>query len=417
MDIPRESTAKKRINRRLLYGGAGIAALVLCTLALKSLPPAAPSVSRATLSVDTVKRGPMLIQVHGNGTLVPEEIRWIPAATDGHVEKINLQAGAAVQAADVILELSDPQAEQAAKEAEWQMKEATAELESARTKTLNDVLEREAEAATVKSDYEQAKLQVERNELLAADGLISDLDLRFSRLRAQELAARHEIEQKRGAASADSARSQLAVQQARLEQRRALYRLRVEQVSSLLVRAGIDGVLQQVPVEVGQRVTRGTTLALVARPDRLKAVLKIPETQVRDVQPGQAASIDTRNGIVPGRVIRIDPAVRAGTVTVELAIDDPLPKGARPELNVDGTIDIARLDNALFTGRPVIGRTGSTVTLFRITGGGEAVRTKVKLGRGSVTAIEIQEGLREGDQVILSDTSAWDAYDRIAVER
>lgn len=416
MDIPRK-TSYGRL-RRALYALIGAGVIALITVGVSRLKPAAPSVDRATVWVDTVKRGPMLRQVRGLGTLVPEEIRWIPAITEGRVERRLVQPGAAVKADTVLLELSNPELEQAALEAEMQLKAAEAEYTNLRVQLESQLLTQRAQAATVQADYHQAKLQAETNEELAKNHLISDLTLKLSKVRAEELATRHEIEQKRLAISSESVKAQLAVQQARVEQLRALFQLRRSQVEALRVRAGVAGVLQQVLVEVGQQVTPGTNLARVADPTRLKAEIRIAETQAKDIQIGQKASIDTRNGVVPGHVIRIDPAVQNGTVTVDVALDGPLPKGARPDLSVDGTIEIERLDDVIYVGRPAFGQERSTVGLFKlINGGKEAVRVQVKLGRSSVNTIEILEGLQPGDQVILSDMSAWDAFDRIRLNQ
>ena len=276
------------------------------------------------------------------------------------------------------------------------------------------LLTEQAAAAAIQADYRQASLQAEADALLAKDGLVAEITQKVSRLRADELKSRAEMEQKRLEISSEAAEAQLAVQQARVERQRAAYRLRLSQVESLKVRAGVEGVLQQIPVEVGQRVAPGTNLARVAEPGRLKAEVRIAETQARDIQIGQAASIDTRNGIIPGKVSRIDPAVQNGTVTVDVALEGALPKGARPDLTVDGTIELERLEDILYVGRPAFGGEQSTVGMFRLEpGGGGAKRVQIKLGRSSVNTVEILEGLKEGDRVILSDMSAWDDFDRV----
>lgn len=417
MDIPRQDAARRRRRRRILYAVV-ITAIVAGGFVFTSrLEPAAPTVERATVWIDTVKRGEMLRQVRGNGTLVPEEIRWIPAETEGRVERIFLQPGAVVKPDTVLVELSNPEVEQAAFDAQWQLKAAEAEYRNLRVQLESQVLNQRAVAASVEADFQTAKLQAERNEKLAREGLVSELDLRLSQVRAETLATRHKIEQQRLQKMAESAEAQLAVRRARLEQLRALFALRRRQLHSLRVRPGIAGVLQQVSVEVGQRVTPGTTLAIVARPEPLKAELRIPETQAKDVQIGQSVTVDTRNGIVPGRVVRIDPAVKEGVVTVDVALIGPLPKGARPDLSVDGTILIERLEDVLYVGRPAYGQANSTIGLFRLDPDTDcAVRVPVTLGRSSVNTIEILEGLREGDRVILSDMSQWDGYDRICLK-
>lgn len=417
MDIPRPSAARRRRLRRVLYGLIGLGAIVLITVGVSRLKPAAPTVERATVWIDTVRRGPMLRQVRGLGTLVPEKIRWIPAITEGRVERRLVQPGAVVKVETVLLELSNPELEQAALEAEMQLKAAEAEYTNLRVQLESQLLTQQAQAAAVQAEYRQAKLQAEANEELAKDRLISELMLKLSKVRAEELAARFEIEQKRSSILSESVKAQLAAQQARVEQLRALFELRRSQVEALRVRAGIGGVLQQVLVEVGQQVTPGTNLARVADPTRLMAQIRIAETQAKDIQIGQQASIDTRNGVVPGHVIRIDPAVQNGTVTVDVALEGPLPKGSRPDLSVDGTIEIERLDDVLYVGRPAFGQERSVVGLFKLVNGGkEAVRVQVKLGRSSVNTIEILDGLHSGDQVILSDMSAWDAFDRIRLK-
>lgn len=414
MDIARPSRAREKRIRRVAYGSAGAIAILLITLGLSRLKPAAPTVERSTVWIDTVKRGEMLRQVRGLGTLVPEEIRWIPAVTEGRVERRVIEPGAEVLPESVILELSNPDVELAALEAESQLRAAEAQLTELRVRLESQRLDQAAAAARVRAEYHQAKMRAETDAELAEQGLVAELNARLSRVAADELKNRDEIEQKRLGIASQAIEAQLAVQEANVEQRRALARLRRNQVHSLRVRAGIRGVLQLVPVEVGQRVTPGTNLARVAQPDKLKAVIRIGETLAKDVIPGQPASVDTRNGIVEGRVIRVDPAVQNGTVTVDLALTGELPRGARPDLTVDGTIELERLADVLYVGRPAQGQAESLVSLFRLQeGSSEALRVKVKLGRSSVNTVEIVEGLKQGDQVVLSDTSAWDAFDRI----
>ncbi|MEE9265060.1 MAG: HlyD family efflux transporter periplasmic adaptor subunit [Vicinamibacteria bacterium] len=413
MDIPRPDVAKKKKIRRIIYTGAGLLAVLVITVALSRLEPAAPSVNRATVYLDTVKRGSMLRQVRGPGTLVPEEIRWISARTDGRIERRALP-GIRVEADTIVLEMSNPELEQAAMDAKFQLLAAEAEFVDLKVQLQSQFLNQRAEAASVQAEYNQARLQAEADEKLREEGLIGDLIVQMSRVRAKELAIRHELEQKRLEIASESVEAQLAARRARVEQFRALAELRHEQVRALKVRAGIDGVLQQVPVEEGQQVTPGTILAKVARPDKLKAELRIAETQAKDIEVGQKATIDTRNGLIEGKVIRVDPAVQEGTVQVDVALIGPLPKGARPDLSVDGTVELERLEDILYVGRPAYGQAESTIGLFRILEDGKtAVRVQVQLGRSSVSTIEIVQGLNENDQVILSDTSAWDSYDRI----
>ena len=414
MDIPRPDVARKRRLRRVMYGVAGIILVPLITWGLSTLKPAAPTVEKATVWTDTVKRGPMLIQVRGLGTLVPEEILWIPATTDGRVVRRFVLPGSPVTADTVVLELTNPELEQLALDAEWQLRAAQAQLNSLKAQLESQLLDQKAAAATVQSEYQQAKLNAEKDEELAKLGLGASLNVKLSKAKAEALTTRNAIEQQRLQVSSDSVKAQLDAQKARVEQLRALYELKRTQLDSLRVRAGAEGVLQELPVEVGQRVTAGTILAKVAQPTRLKAQLKIPETQAKDVQIGQVASIDTRNGIIPGSVMRVDPAVQNGTVTVDVKLEGALPKGARPDLSVDGTIEIERLRDVLYVGRPAFGQPNSTVGIFKLeTGGKEATRVQVKLGRSSVNTIEILSGLQVGDQVILSDMSAWDAFNRI----
>lgn len=414
VDIARPaSVARQRKIRRMTYAGVGLLVVALVTVGLSRLKPAAPTVERGTVWEDTVKRGSMLRQVRGLGTLVPEEIRWIPATTEGRVERIVIKPGAPARPDTVIIELSNPQVEQAARDAELQLQAAEAEFTSLRVQLQNEFLTQRAAAATVQAEFSQAKLQAEVNEELAKDGLVSELVLKQSKVRAEELATRNEIEQRRLASNAESVQARLAVQRAAVDQRHALAELRRSELRALRVRAGITGVVQQVPVDVGQRVAPGTNLVRVSDPGRLKAELRIPETQARDIQIGQVASIDTRNGLIPGRVSRIDPAAQNGTVTVDVALEGALPRGARPDLSVDGTIELERLANVLYVGRPAFGQENSTAGLFKVLESGEAARVQVKLGRSSVNTVEILDGLRQGDRVVLSDMSAWDAFDRI----
>ncbi|HKB08141.1 MAG TPA: HlyD family efflux transporter periplasmic adaptor subunit [Candidatus Polarisedimenticolia bacterium] len=414
MDVARPINKRKRTITRTLYGIGGVTVLAAITVGLSHLKPAAPSVSRATVWVDTVKRGPMVRQVRGLGTLVPEEIRWIPAATEGRVERIIIKPGTAVKADSVVLELSNPELENSANEADWQLKAAEADYSSLKVKLESQLLDQKAAFATAEATAKQAELQAAADTELAGNGLISDLTLKLSQSRASESATRLELDRKRLEIASESTRAELAAQEARLEQLRAQAALRRDQVRQLRVRAGIEGVLQQLPIEVGQRAAPGATLAKVTVPGRLKAELKIAETQAKDILIGQPASIDTRNGLVEGKVSRIDPAVLNGTVTVDVALTGALPKGARPDLSVEGTIQLEKLDDVLFVGRPAFGQEQSVVGLFRLGDGGQsAERVQVKLGRSSVNTVEIIDGLKAGDQVILSDTSAWDSFDRL----
>jgi HlyD family secretion protein len=415
LDIARPaSVAQAKKKRRILLIAGGIVLVVLVTIGLSRLEPAAPTVEKGTVWVDTVKRGPMLRQVRGTGTLVPEEIRWIPATTDGRVERIVVLPGKVVQPDTILLELSNPTLNVAASDAASELAAAEAEFTNLKVQLQSQLLTQRAAAANVQAEYRQAALQAEADTELAKDGLVADITQKISRLRADELKNRTEIEDKRLEISSEAAEAQLAVQRARVDRARAGWQLRKSQVDALKVRAGVEGVLQQVPVQVGQQVLPGSNLARVAEPGRLKAEIRIAETQARDVQIGQIASIDTRNGIIPGKVTRIDPAVQNGTVTVDVALEGQLPRGARPDLSVDGTVELERLTSVLFVGRPAFGGEQSTLGLFRLEAGGAgARRVQVKVGRSSVNTVEILEGLNEGDQVILSDMSAWDAFDRV----
>ncbi len=414
MDVPRKGARKIRIIKRTILALVVLISIPLITIGLNRLKPAAPPVERSSVWVDTVKRGPMLRQVRGLGTLVPEEILWIPANTDGRVEKLIHRPGAKVNKNSIIMELSNPELTLAMLDLEWQVKMAEANHKDLKVKLESQQLDQRARAAQLESEYVQAKLKYDRDLKLAKEGLTPDLTVQLSKASAEELGKRFELEQKRLAISGESIEAQLAAQRVQIEKLEAAYALKKAQVGDLNIRAGADGVLQEMTLQVGQRVTPGTILAKVAQPQKLKAELKIAETQAKDVQIGQVAVIDTRNGTVDGRVTRIDPAVVNGTVTVDVKLEGALPEGARPDLSVDGTVEIERLNEVLFVGRPVFGQSNSLVTLFRLDPGSkEALRVQVKLGRSSVNTIEILEGLTVGDQVVLSDMSAWDAHNRI----
>jgi HlyD family secretion protein len=416
MDIQRPSNARAKKIRRIVYVAVAVVSLAGVSYGVSRLRPAAPAVDKATIWTDEVKRGPMLIEVHGLGTLVPEDIRWIPAQTDSRVERIVIHAGttAAVQPNSVILELSNPELQRDLLDAEYQLKGAQADYENLKVQVGSDLLNQKAATAQVRSDYEQARIQHEVDDKLRAEGLASELTAQLSKVKVEQLAIRLKLEEDRTANAVDTAKARLMVQQAKVDQQRALYDLKRSLADALHVRAGIQGVLQLVPVEVGQRVTPGTNLARVADPKRLKAEIKIAETQANVVAIGQQAAIDTRNGVVKGHVSRIDPSVLNGTVTVDVSITDPLPSGARPDLSVDGTIEIENLKNVLYVGRPVHGQTGSTIGLFKLVpDGSEAERVTVTLGKSSVNTVEILQGLKVGDKVVLSDMSNWDAFGRI----
>jgi len=422
MDIPISPTLlRRRKARRWLFGATIGLGVALVTLGLTKLRPAAASVERASLYFGTVQRGEMVRQVHGNGSLVPEQIQFVQAETDGRIERILVQPGAVVTAETVLLELSNPELEQATFDAEWQSKAAEAQLTRLRAQLENERLSLKSAITALKADATQADLDARVNDTLAKEQLISSLEQHRSRTKANELLERYQIEQERLKASAQSTDAQLAVQQAEVERARALLARKRQQVAALRVRAGVAGVLRQIgdleTLQTGQRFNPSATLAKIVEPSRLKAVLKIVETQMRDVQVGQKAEIDTRNGIVPGHVTRIDPAAQNGMVTVDVSLEGPLPRGARPDLNVDGIIELERLKSVLHVSRPVQGQTETTVGLFKVSDGGKsASRIPVKLGRGSVSVVEVLDGLQVGDEVILSDMSRWDAHERLRLE-
>lgn len=414
MDVPRAGVAKKKRQKRIVMVSVIVLGLIAATFALSRLKPAVPSIDRSTVWIDTVKRGPMVRQVRGLGTLVPEEIRWIAARTEARVDKIIVRPGAHVEPDTVLVELTSPEVEQAARDAQSQYVAAEAELTTLRATLQRGLLEQEASAAKVHSEFQQAKMENETNDSLAKNGLVSDLVHKTSKIKAEDLAARDLIEQKRYDFARNNIEPQIASKQAAVDQAKANAVLKREQMEQLKVRAGFAGVLQQLPVEVGQQVKPGSNLARVADPTKLKAEIKIAETQAKDIQINLPASIDTRNGVVAGHVTRVDPAVEQGTVKVDVALDGDLPRGARPDLSVDGTIELERLDNVVYVGRPAFGQENNTVGMFKLVAGtSEAVRTPVKLGRSSVNTIEVISGLEPGDQVILSDTSAMDAHERI----
>ena len=399
-----------------MFGVVGVIVIGVVSVVLARLKPAAPTVERATVWVDTVKRGPMVREVRGLGTLVPvdEARRLIPAVTQGRVERIVIRPGATVEPDTIVLELSEPTLQQSLSDAEQQMRGAEADYKSLEARLESERLNQRSEAAAVEADYRAAQLQKEVDENLAKEGLVGEHVRRTSAVRAESLATRNKIAQENLAVAEKNVKAQLLAQQARIDQLRSLYGLRREQVDQLKVRAGMVGVLEQITVNVGQQVSPGTNLARVADPTRLKAELRIAETQARDLTIGQKAKVDTRNGIIDGTVIRIDPAAQQGTVTVDVQLVGELPRGARPDLSVDGTIELERLDNVLFVGRPAFGQEQSTVGLFKLDPTtGEATLAQVQLGRSSVNTIEVLGGLGEGDQVVLSDMSAWDQFDRI----
>ena len=417
MDIARPNVAKEKRKKRIIFGVIAALILIAITVGLGRLKQAAPPVEKNLVWMDQVKRGPMIRQVRGLGTLVPEEIRWIAARTSGRVDKIILRPGAMVQPGTLILVLANPDVEQAAANATSQLHAAEAQLTNLKVELESSLLGAESTAAKAKSDYETTKLQAEVKEELFRDGLVSSLELKLTQATAAQAATSNLIEQKRYDFTKESIKPKLAVQEAEVDRLRSQAQLRQDELEALQVRASMAGVLSALPVEVGEQIQPGKNLARVADPSKLKAEIRIAETQAKDIAIGQISMIDTRNGIVEGRVARIDPAVQNGTVLVDVTIVNELPRGSRQDLSVDGTIELERLDDVVFVGRPTFGQEKSTVGIFKANGdkttATEATRVPVKLGRSSVNTVEIVSGLQPGDWVILSDMSQWDANERI----
>lgn len=416
VDIARPSQAKKKRVRRILYVSAGIIGVALISLSVSKLKPAAPSVDRAVVWIDAVKRGSMLRQVRGSGVLTPEDIRWIPAQTQGRVERIVLRPGATVTPDTVILELSNPELEQSVRAAQLDYESAKAAFTNRKAELESAFLSQEANTASIDAQYKQAVLELEANEALYKDKLVPELTVKQKRSSADDLKNRLAVEQHRLAITKEGTVSQLAPQEADVNSKKAQWELRHQQLDDLKVKAGMSGTLTVVPVERGQQVGPGTNLARVANPTNLKAELRIAETQTKDIRIGQYAEVDTRNGIVKGHVSRMDPSSTGGTVGVDVIMDGPLPAGARADMSVDGTIQLEKLENIIYVGRPAFGQENSTVTIFKVQPNGDAIATKVKLGRASVSTIEVVEGLSPGDQVILSDMSQYDSFDRVQLK-
>jgi multidrug resistance efflux pump len=413
MDIARQPKSNRR---RLVYGAGGVIMLLGVTALLATLKPAAPSVEGGTLIIDSARRGPLIIQVRGPGTLVPEQIRWVTAVTAGRVERRLAEPGQKVTPATVLMVLTNPDVQLEALESERQLTQAQSERVNVQVNLQTQRLNQQSVVATVQADYREARRQAAVADSLAASNMISRLEATRLREHAEELATRLKAEQERLSLYTGVVDSQLALQRAQVARLRAVTEFQRDRVHSMEVRAGADGVVQELPLEVGQWAQPGATLAKVVQPGRLKAVLRIPDTQAKDVAVGQSSSIDTRNGIIPGHVVRIDPASQNGTVTVDVALDAALPRGARPDLSVDGTIEIEHLNDVLYTGRPAYGQANSTAEMFRLVPGGKyADRVKVQLGRTSVNAVEILGGLKPGDRVIVSDMSRFDAVDRVRI--
>jgi len=414
MDVPREGVRRKKLIRNTIGGVLGVALIALAGWKVSGLKPAAQNVDAGVLWTDTVKRGSMLRQVRGLGTLVPEETLMLPAINEGRVQKVILRPGAIVKADSIILTLSNPELELAAEDLKWQVKAAEANLRDLRVKLETAHLDLRAAVARVESEFVQNKLKSERDEALGREGLTPDLTVKLSRAASDESGKRLEIDRKRLEISAASAEAQIAAQQVQIEKLKAAYELKKQQVENLKIRAGVPGVLQQMAVEEGQRVAPGTTLAKVVQPEKLKAEIKIPETQAKDVQIGQIAQVDTHNGVISGKVSRIDPAAVNGNVTIDIRLEGSLPQGARPDLSVDGTVELERLTDVLYVQRPVFGQPNSLIGLFKVTPDGkEANRVQVRIGRVSVQTVEILDGLKVGDKVILTDMSQYDGQDRL----
>ena len=419
MDIARPELKQQKRRRQMIVGVVLTVFVVAIFIGVSRLKPAAPSVERGTVWTDTVKRGPMLRQVRGLGTLIPSQefTRQIPAETEATVIRIRVLPGTEVKVDTILLEMTNPQVEQAALDAQLQLKAAEAAYQSLQVRLDSELMNQKAGAATVTQDYSQAKLQAETDKALYDLGVISGLTYRASKGKADELTTRNGLEEQRLTIAQKAIITQMAEQQARVDQMRTLATLKQKQLNDLKVRAGIDGVLVDLPLQVGQHVTPGTMLGRVVQPNHLIAELKIAETQARDVQIGEPASVDTHNGVVAGTVMRVDPAVQNGTVTVDVTLTGELPKGARPDLSVDGTVDLERLADVVYVGRPAFGQENSTISLFKLDPDSKgAVRVPVKVGRASVNSIQVIEGLHEGDTVILSDMSRWDNTDRIKLD-
>lgn len=425
MDIPRKDARKKKIVRLVTILTVVVLLVAGISYGLTKLKPAAPGVELSTLWPDTVKRGPMLREVRGLGTLVPEDTMLITATTDGRVERILIRPGTPVKADSLVMVMTSPELDTALLGAEYALKAAEADYRNLEVTLRKTLLDLQATAAQVGADYNTARLQADRDLALAKENLLPSVDAKISEVKAQELEGRFKLEQQRLAINSSAETAQLEAQKVKVEQLRGEYNLKKRQVDQLKVRAGFDGTLQALPppmnpVEEGQKVTAGTPLGKVAQPSHLKAELKIAETQVKDIVIGLPALVDTRlagggsSGLIEGHVSRIDPSILQGTVTVDVALKAPLPSGSRPDLSVDGTIQLEKLDDVVYVGRPVFGQQDSTVQLFKIEPDGKyANKVKVTFGRSSVNTIEIKDGLRVGDRVILSDMSQYDLYDRI----
>jgi multidrug efflux pump subunit AcrA (membrane-fusion protein) len=421
MDIARPDIKRKKTQRQIVIGILAVLVLAGVAFAVSRLKPAAPAVERGTVWTDTVKRGPLLVQVRGLGTLTPREdsIQLIPAQTDATVVRIRVLPGTKVTPDTILMDLADPELQQKLLDAQLALKGAQSDYQSLQATLQSTLMDKKAAAAAVNSAYTQDQLQAKTDKQLYDLGVISGIAYNASKNTADQLTAQQKISQEQLEVNANAIKVQMASQQTKIDQARALLDLYEKQEAALQVRAGISGVLTTLatPLQVGQHVTVGTSVAEVVQPDKLKAALSIAETQAHDIQLDQPAEIDTHNGIVPGHVTRIDPAVLNGTRVVDVTLDGPLPPGAVPQLSVDGTIDLERMKDVLYVGRPAFGNANSTISLFKVDPDGKgAVRVPVKVGQASVNEIQVLDGLHEGDTVILSDMSRWDNFNRIRLE-
>jgi HlyD family secretion protein len=422
MDVQRPFAARDRRRRQISFAGVGLILIGGISMGVGKLKPAIPSVERSGVWIDSVKRGSMVRQVRGLGTLTPDEIRWIPALTEGRVEKILLRPGTPVKADTLILILSNPTVEQLAFDAEWKLRAEEAQYHNLEVTLQSQVLDQRANTAKAEQEAEDAQMKASTDSALEKAGVVSMQASAISTRGARQLTIRAGIEKQRYANAQKQLEAQLAAEKARVEEARAVFNLQQKQKSMLQVRAGMEGILQELSLngntlQEGQQVAAGTTIAKVANPQRLKAELKIPETQAKDVQLGQAAQVDTHNGVIQGQVVRINPSVQNGTRTVDVALEGDLPAGAVPDLSVDGTIDLERIANVLSIARPAFGQEKSAIGVFKLEPDGKtASRVQITIGRSSVSNVEILQGLKEGDEVVLSDMSRWEQYERIRLE-
>src|ERR1700681_37941 len=414
MDVKREGVAKRKTIRRVIYLVLLLAAVALAGWRVSLVKPAVPVVEASTIWPDTVKRGPMVREVRGLGTLVPEDILWFQAAFDSQVTRIQTRSGDDVKPTTVLLVLTNPQMEADAVDYEWQTKQAEANLTDLRVKLQSQAFDQQSAVSTAQGELKQADINKDKEEQLFKAQLEPEINVRLAQAKWEQAASRFQMEKQKLDIMKESVQAQIDSQKVQIEKLRATYQLKKKQVDELTIRAGIRGRMQEMTLQVGQRVKPGDILAKVAQPRKLMARLQIPETQAKDIVVGQRAQIDTRNGLVPGHVTRIDASIVNGTRTVDCKLDGPLPSGAVPDLSVDGTVEIERLSNVLYVGRPVFAQPNSPSTLFKIDANGKgAQRVAVRFGRASVNSIEIAGGLNAGDRVILSDMAAQEQTARV----